>query len=30
MKNKSFAKFGGGGGGHIRYIMGDLQVANVF
>ena len=30
MKNKGFAKsfFGGGGGGQIRFIMGDVQVAN--
>ena len=29
MKNKGFAKiFFGGGGGQIRFIMGDVQVAN--
>ena len=27
MKNKSYAKFGGGGGGGIRCTMGDVQVA---
>ena len=29
MKNKGYAKFGGGGGGEgqIRCIMGDVQVA---
>ena len=26
MKNKGYAKFGGGGGGQIRCIMGDVQV----
>ena len=33
MKNKGFAKSfflgGGGGGGQIRFIMGDVQVANL-
>ena len=31
MKNKGFANsffLGGGGGGQIRFIMGDVQVAN--
>ena len=28
MKNKGYAKFGGVGGGQIRCIMGDVQVAN--
>ena len=32
MRNKGFAIFwgvrGGGGGGQIRFIMGDVQVAN--
>ena len=27
MKNKGYAKFEGGGGGAIRYIMGDVQVS---
>ena len=27
MKNRGYAKFGGGGGGQIRCIMVDVQVA---
>ena len=28
MKNKGYAKFGGGGGGQKRSIMGDVQMGN--
>ena len=28
-ENNAYAKFGGGGGGQIRCIMGNVQVANV-